>query len=652
MASQPPPVILRFDLDDKGGVKIERVNAGLDKMDKQSARTSKAVKQFDGTLMKLRGTIAGLAAGLSLGAVVAVVRSTARELDEVAKRAYGLGMTTEALSELSYAANLSGVSAEKLGVSLRALTRFSGMVANGNKEAAASLATLGIEAGAFLRATPDRRLALLADGFARIDSGAQRGAIAMRVFGDEGLGMLNMLDGGSEGLARMRDEAVRLGVSIDSELAAKAEAFNDALTRLGAGAKTTRNLLVENLLLPAAIEANTLANQWAQLNARMGQTNSTIIPNMVDAFAGIPDEINLMLLDVQRGWIGLRDLTDEVISGSAIDVRRMVGGFTVGILEIVDAAKRAIREVEQLANSSPGTIAPRIQRMAEWVQDTYLPDVQFPGTRSPAERAAAGVIATPQRKTALQEEIDAIKATMTESQNAASALFRQRQADRAAEIAAIDYQIQVYREMLAANMELRAEQRAALEAELLGNVEIRRQKLEALAAAEAIAEKSRETAQAQQANSAALSQAAASQRSIAHDSSVQLSNMQGISDILGAWIGKKWGPDIARFFGIRPQREAAVFHDGGVVTSSAPMRPVGALRADEVPAILQTGEVVLSRADVAAISRAASSGQSGGDPQPVMVAILPEKEFNNYMAGPRGIRAMRPIVRRLMAEVR
>jgi hypothetical protein len=82
---------------------------------------------------------------------------------------------------------------------------------------------------------------------------------------------------------------------------------------------------------------------------------------------------------------------------------------------------------------------------------------------------------------------------------------------------------------------------------------------------------------------------------------------------------------------------AGIFHDGGVVGGPSQMRAVPAmafagaprlhsggwagLRPDEVPAILQRGELVLSRAQLRAMSAAQGAGGTGASERPVQVVM-------------------------------
>ncbi len=92
-----------------------------------------------------------------------------------------------------------------------------------------------------------------------------------------------------------------------------------------------------------------------------------------------------------------------------------------------------------------------------------------------------------------------------------------------------------------------------------------------------------------------------------------------------------------------------LFHEGGFVTAGAPVRfHVGGLYADEVPAILQTGEYVVSRRGVNALGLAMLDAINRGNiaaAQPAkqeltIVNVVDPKMVGDYLATPAGQKAI------------
>jgi TP901 family phage tail tape measure protein len=173
------------------------------------------------------------AAVLAAGAAfVAMTKSIMDSADSMAKASRSIGISTESLSALQYAAELSGVSANELNQSLIRLNK---SAADGNK----AFDAMGIsvrDAQGNLKAT-DTLLKEVSDRFSSYADGAAKSALAQEIFGRSGAQMISLLNEGSEGLSRMEAEAQRLGIVISGDLAKNSEALNDNLSKIALAAK-------------------------------------------------------------------------------------------------------------------------------------------------------------------------------------------------------------------------------------------------------------------------------------------------------------------------------------------------------------------------------------------------------------------------------
>ncbi len=183
---------------------------------------------------------AGLIAGASIAALgvgmTALVLPVARVGDEFFKLSQKTGVSVEALTALDYAAKLSDVTTEGLTKALQKLSiamfdsRFEG--AEGSKVLKA-LGVAATDTTGQMRPT-EAVLLDLAEKFARMPDGADKAALAVKLFGKEGLEIIPFLNQGREGIAALMDEAQRLGLVMSEDVARASEAFNDNLTRLSA----------------------------------------------------------------------------------------------------------------------------------------------------------------------------------------------------------------------------------------------------------------------------------------------------------------------------------------------------------------------------------------------------------------------------------
>ncbi len=177
---------------------------------------------------KKLATIGGLVAGplLAAGKIFTDVGS---KFQDMADRT---STSVEALSELDYAASLSGTSMETLEKGIKKMQQNLADAETGGAGAVKMLESLNLSAAALEGLAPDQQFAMIADRIASIEDPAQRTAAAMDVFGKAGSDLLPLMSQGARGIQMMREQGRALGVTISGETAAAAAEFGDKLDSL------------------------------------------------------------------------------------------------------------------------------------------------------------------------------------------------------------------------------------------------------------------------------------------------------------------------------------------------------------------------------------------------------------------------------------
>ncbi len=220
-------------------------SAGLNLLSK--AANDAFVRMEDATSrLGMLGSVLGRLgpAGLIVGASVAALGYGMHQLvvpvaevgEELNKLSQKTAVSVEALSALLYASELSDVSAESLTKALKFLSTamFDAKVKGG--EGSAALKAFGVSAlDAQGQIRPTELVLLdLAEKFAAMPDSAEKAALAVKLFGKNGLDMIPMLNQGRDGLTEMMEEAKRLGLVMSADAARAAEEFNDNMKRLHA----------------------------------------------------------------------------------------------------------------------------------------------------------------------------------------------------------------------------------------------------------------------------------------------------------------------------------------------------------------------------------------------------------------------------------
>jgi hypothetical protein len=199
-------------------------------------QTKKAFKSVGGGLKSVTKAIFSMKAGLALLAGAAgfgyLIKKNLDAIDVLAKTASRIGTTTDALSKLRHAGELSGVSTESLSNSMQRLIRNVAEASKGTGEAKDAIKQLGLSATQFNKIPLDQKMLILADKFSEVTDQSEQLRLAFKLFGREGTAIVNMLKGGSAGLQAMYDDAELLGLVMENKSAKGVEAANDAMTRL------------------------------------------------------------------------------------------------------------------------------------------------------------------------------------------------------------------------------------------------------------------------------------------------------------------------------------------------------------------------------------------------------------------------------------
>lgn len=290
-----------------------------------------AVKAMIGSMLSFRGVIATV---LGTGGLGLLVRNAITAGDRIAEMAQRIGVSTDALQELSHAAQLSGASVEDLENGLRFLNKNLGDAQAGGKAAAEAFRKIGIDASQFRNAGD--AIGAVADGILTLGNEAQRTEARLEILGRGGNQLAILLNEGSEGIARMREEARRLGLVIDREMLKHAQKLADDFDRLAAVIKT--NLTTSMLALAPVLLAT--AEKLAALSAAVAP--------MLTHFL-VPDSVLLsqqQLKDrIAQVNLALHDANTVIQSGAAFRAGQQAQ--TLEEIKLLEVRKKLLEETLQ-----------------------------------------------------------------------------------------------------------------------------------------------------------------------------------------------------------------------------------------------------------------------------------------------------------------
>jgi len=220
--------------------------------------------------------LGALGLGLGVAMFARMVKGSLEAQDQLSKMSQKVGVSVEALAGLKHAAELSGFGIESLQKGLKTLASQMFDAQSGLLESKRNFSSLGLEitnTDGTLKAT-DKLMVEVADKFAKMNDGALKTALAVKLFGKAGLDLIPMLNQGSAALAEMIAEGQRLN-PVTTESAKQAEIFNDQMSRVvktgqALGVSLAVDVLpwvsdVSSAMAEAAKESGVLTAAWVGL---------------------------------------------------------------------------------------------------------------------------------------------------------------------------------------------------------------------------------------------------------------------------------------------------------------------------------------------------------------------------------------------------
>jgi len=264
---------------------------------------------LDNIYRNARRMAVGLLAAAGIGGIGYLIKQQMAVIDSTAKLSDRLGITTEALIGLQHGAKISGVEQATLNKSLEIFSRRLGEVTMGTGEAKRALEEMGLSADDIIGLNMDEAISVIADKINKLQTQSQKAAVANYLFGRSGQQLLNMFDKGSAGIAEMRREAERLGLTFSRLDAAQVEAANDALAR----SRAVLTGLFRQVTIELSPYIETLADKFTEL-ATSGEGVGSNVVNVFEDMSLAAIRFGSQVQTIPAYWKGVQASAHETLA--------------------------------------------------------------------------------------------------------------------------------------------------------------------------------------------------------------------------------------------------------------------------------------------------------------------------------------------------
>jgi hypothetical protein len=347
----------------------------LDRFSRSLRNKFKGVeKAFSFALKPLSLLTAGLTSSLSVAGLGIIVKQTQATIDALAKMSDRVGISTEKLGGLRFAAELAGEETADLDRNLVRFAKNVGLAATGNEKLEKSFAKLGITTQELRTLPIDELFFQLADAIAKLPTQTLRVAAAFEVFGQKGIRMVNVLQQGSEGLRAQVEEFAQLNGTVSRLDAAQVELMGDQWQRFGVTIQGVKNDLtvalapaitgVTNLLIEAQKEGGGFQSKFEQ-----------ILDLTVAGFEALGLSVGKFINDARAGFARFIAGFVQMIADARKQIENLINATIGGLNKLIGFANTMQTKVFGIPFANPieeldltGDIDP-LEAFAEGIND-------------------------------------------------------------------------------------------------------------------------------------------------------------------------------------------------------------------------------------------------------------------------------------------
>ena len=362
----------------------------------------------------VNGMLAGLGAALSVAGLMAAGKAALDTADDLSKLSQKTGISVESLSLLKPIAEQSGISLEGLAKGMQKLATAMVEAAGGSKEQVETFGRLGVsvkDAAGQIRPT-EAVLLDLADAFAAMPDGAEKSALAVKIFGKAGVELIPFLNQGRAGIEELKQKFKELGLEISGDTARAAEKFNDTL--------------------------DTVKQALSGIALRVAEAALPALQRLADALVGLAshgDEILAVMRALGEVLVAVLAVKGVAAAAKLLEsVNLLKAAFTrflpiLAAVAVWEMGKGLIKAVQDIRETNRAIDEMARQRAQVDQLDAAMQELAATGTVSVKTQMALAALAAERLKAALPGTADALRAIQGAATQAGEAIRQALEAE-------------------------------------------------------------------------------------------------------------------------------------------------------------------------------------------------------------------------------
>lgn len=399
--------------------KLAKAEKGLNDLEKESKEAAGGVKDLSGAESDasektsvfgdvLKGNLASEAIRKGISMTVEAIKDVAKFFvdavqgaaeyaDEVNTLAKTTGMSTDAIQEYQYAAELLDVEFSTIEGSLTKLTKKMSDAKNGSSAAKEAFEKLGVNitnADGSLRDANDVFNDAI-DALGKIPNETERDAAAMDLFGKSAKELNPLIEAGAEAMSELRKEAHNVGAVMDSDTLNAMSEVQDGIDRLKGTWEALKRTLGAKIGVKILPELEKLVSTFQKL-AETGDLSAFVkdvskqLGNLVKKIPGfvgkIAKELPKALKELANSdlWSDLGKAIGETLAQIFLNLPELleaglnlVGGIIKGALEsipslfnrLINGFDEEMVELDEITNEHVEAVRKKISELPDVISD-------------------------------------------------------------------------------------------------------------------------------------------------------------------------------------------------------------------------------------------------------------------------------------------
>ena len=370
---------------------VQKAEKELDKLEKSVYSVKKAVTESSGAWSKHASVITACSTSFMavktaveqfvIAPLASAVQSFMALGDQISKTSQRVGMSTETLGGLKFAAEQCGANFDILTAGIQKFQNTLGAVQMGDEGALAKLGKIGLGADAFAGLSNEDQLMKVADHIKNIGDKTEQTRVAMELFGKAGFKLLPFFQEGSAGIRKLIEEGKDIGAVMGEQATEDAVKMTDAMNRMKTSAAGISNMFISSLApsITAVLDAGT---QLAKSTSRFVKDFGPLVHGIggaVAAFAllkGIMLSTTTVIPALVAGFNALKVamLTNPYLLAGAAIIGGIVAAWSLWNQKIHETEEylrkvneEAIKHEESVkaANAADQKLFDRLQELAD-----------------------------------------------------------------------------------------------------------------------------------------------------------------------------------------------------------------------------------------------------------------------------------------------